>query len=355
MKINSRFADGTRHMTTKGEIRILSHWYVGDIPYMKIHYLGTMETVDKKYTDVYKNVYYYERKNRTQEITTCMSPSAREVIEYKRPLKFGIELEINVPDKRDFIRRLERKGVPINTDCDTHTVVRDAWKVVHDGSLSSSWDRDCCEVVSPPSADFEQIKLVCEVMKEVGAKVNNSCGFHVHHDISEYKRKQIMRIYNFYAKYEHYIDKFHKADREDNSYCRPIEDIIDRVNNSETKSQLLRDVAGRGRGGYYNNIRYYKINLRSFIYYGTIEFRQHGGTIKFEDIYAWVNFTHKIIERALEIGHDIEPATSEQESEWRSNPKSAYDSMFDEIHIKNTEVSQHLMKRAKRRISELAA
>lgn len=349
MKINAKFVDGSRHMTTKGEIIVLSHNYVAEIPYLTIQYVSSGLTVNRKYTDVYKNVYYYERKNKAQEITTCMSPTARNIIEYKRPLKFGIELEINVPNKGEFIDELREAGIPVNTSCDTHSVVRDAWKVVYDSSISSNYGWDGCELVSPPSTDFEQIKTVCEIMKKVRAKVNSSCGFHVHHEIKELKRKQIMRIYNFYNKYEKYINYFHKASRDDNRYSQSIYEIIDRVNSCETKSELLSRIAGRGRGGYYNNVRYYKINLRSFIYYGTIEFRHHGGTVKFDDIYSWVNFTHKIIERALEIGHDIEEATSEQRNKWIENPRTAYDDMFEEIHLSNTQVSKYLMKKASKR------
>lgn len=352
MNINPRFFDGSQHMTTKGEIKVLKHYYVNEIPYLTVLYINTNEIIDKKYSDIYKNVYYYERKinGRLPQRTTTMSSTLRELT-LKRNLKFGIELEVLVPSRNLLISKLKEKGIEVTTPSNTHTVMRNAWKVVRDGSLRSRENYEACEIVSPPSTGFEEIKIVCDVLKEIKAKVNSSCGFHVHHDIKELKRKQIMRIYNFYNKYETYINLFHTKQRDENRYCKSVSHIIDIVNQCETKSQLLSRIAGDGYSGYYNNVRYYKINLRSFIYYGTIEFRQHGGTIKYEDIHAWVLFTHKIIERALEINNDIQPTTQEQKQQWVRNSKLAYDSMFDEIHIKNTEISKQLL--SKRRVKSL--
>jgi hypothetical protein len=48
-----------------------------------------------------------------------------------------------------------------------------------------------------------------------------------------------------------------------------------------------------------NNIfrtRYIKLNLQSYVKYGTIEFRQHSGTIEFEKMYNWILLTQQMVE-----------------------------------------------------------
>lgn len=357
MNIRAGFEIGTKHMTTKGQIEIINHEERMGIIWTTYTLNG--ETLEKKFTDVFKNVYYYMRKTNGTLPQRGMSRRTRQTvtnavaeIEYSRKLKFGIELEVIVPDKYDLIRKLEAKGVPVKTPNSTHQVLNNAWKVVYDGSINAPGGWDGCEIVSPPSTNFDQLKLVCEALKEVGAKANSSCGFHVHHDIKEYKRKQIMRIYNFYSKYETYIDMLHKKSRENNRFAKCVSGyLVNRVNECETKEQLLRSIAGKGNGAYYNNCRYYKVNLRSYLYYGTIEFRQHAGTVKYEEITNWINFTHKIIERGLEIDNDVVYPTNEQKQAWNENKKNAFTDMFKELHIENTTLSKYIEKKTARRIA----
>lgn len=362
MNIRQGLEIGTRHMTTKGEITIINHYMENDTIYTT-YILNDVEYT-KKHSDVYKNIYYYLRKtNGTLPQRGMSSRRTRRIVaetlnevEYARPLKFGIELELCVRNKQELREELENAGVNVDSDSsDTHRVRQNAWKMVYDGSINSPSGYRGVELVSPPSCNFDDIKKVCDVLKKVGAKANSSCGFHVHHDIHEYKRKQIMRIYNFYNKFEKMIDKMHKSSRANNEYAKPVSRIIDRVNSSETKDQLLREVAGKGSSRYYNNIRYYKINLRSYLYYGTIEFRQAAGTIKYDEIVNWIDFTHKIIERGLEIGNDVVYPTTEESMQWENNPQSMQDALFNELHINNTRISKHLTKRIEKTMRRMAA
>lgn len=360
MNIRTELQIGTKHMTTKGEIEILSHEIIDGIIFTT--YKLNNEIITKKHTDVYKNIYYYIRKtNGTLPTRGMSSRRTRNIvqetvneIQYNRQLKFGIELEMLVPNKYELMRELESAGVPVENPGGhaTHRVIENAWKVVYDGSIertSTTRGYDGVELVSPPSTNFEQLKIVCKVLEKVGAKTNASCGFHVHHDISELKRKQIIRIYNFYNKYETYIDMIHKKTRVNNRFAKSISYIINRVNNCNTKTELLNEIAGSGRGGYYNNVRYYKINLRSFLYYGTIEFRQHAGTVSYDEITNWINFTHKIVERGLEVDNDVVYPTNEEKQQWEQDKKVALKAMYEELHVENTTLSKYIDKKANKR------
>lgn len=334
--------------TSKGDITFLRYIETEENQ-PKVEFLN--HTTGNIEIDYYGIVYYKVIKfHKKLNIPAPESVKYEYKVDFKRDLKFGVELEIMIPDRFNLCRALREKGIEITDTVGTHESVS-TWKLVRDGSLRASRGCNAYELVSPPSYNFNELKIVCEVLKENGVKTNSSCGMHVHHDISELKRQQIIRVYDFYNKYEKLIDKMHGKNREDNRYCKTLEYIIERVRNSETKEQLLVNVAGKGNRSYYSNCRYYKINLRSFLYYGTIEFRQAGGSVSYEEITDWITFTHKIIERALQIGENIEEMEYDERREYVTNPHSKYEEMMKELGLYHlTETYKNLSKRALKRI-----
>ena len=58
---------------------------------------------------------------------------------------------------------------------------------------------------------------------------------------------------------------------------------------AETVAQLSTLVAGT---------RYVKVNAESFMRHGTVEFRQHSGTIEFEKISNWVKICGNLIDKS---------------------------------------------------------
>ncbi len=338
LNLNEKF------QTPQGEITFLKYIETKEnqplVQYIN-HRTGEINT-DYYGVMYYKVIHYHKRNN----LEVPQTYNYTYPIEFKRDLKFGVEIEITIPIRVDLQEELQKVGVKAVYPNSTHDVVTGAWKLVHDGSIRSTSNYKGVEIVSPPSTNFDELEKVCSVLKKVKAKSNKSCGLHVHHDIHELKRQQILRIYNFYSKYEKLIDLMHPESRENNRYCQPIKNIINKVNGCETKTELLKKVAGQGSSSYYNSCRYYKLNLRSFLYYGTIEFRQAASTINFDEISSWITFTHKIIDRALEVGHNIEPMENEDLEKYNENPATGFENMMDELNIYwLTNTSQNLQKR----------
>ena len=264
-------------------------------------------------------------------------------IEFRRKLKFGVEMEIILEGMKisKLRNNLRERGIEISEPNSTHDVCT-GWKIVGDGSIGSR-NGNGYEIVSPPSSNLDELKIVCEELDKIGARVNHTCGLHVHHDIKELKRKQILRIYNFYNKYNNIIKHFLKNSRIENRYCKDISRIIERVNSCESKEDLLSKIAGKGMRSYYNHCRYYCLNLRSYLFYGTIEFRQHHGSIDFDEISSWILFTHKIIERALEVDNDIIYNLDNE-----SSSKILFDEMMKELKCENTTLERMLLSKAKK-------
>lgn len=337
--------------TAKGMVKFLKYIETEEND-PKVQYINL--TTNEIITDYYGTMYYKIIKHHKKVGLPIPEAVKYEYyVDLKRDLKFGVEMELISPIY-NLERELVNAGIPVCTPDTTHQVVS-GWKLVRDGSINAPRGYYGYELVSPPSYSFSQLETVCKVLKENGVKTNKSCGLHVHHDINELKRLQIKRIYEFYSKYEKLIDFMHAESRDSNPYCKSIKYIIDKVRDAETKEQLLVNVAGKGSSRYYDNSRYYKINLRSYLYYGTIEFRHAGGTVDFNEIKSWVLFTHKIIERALQINNDIQPMNEENKEKYIENPVSQFENMMKEIDIYwLTDAYKNLLKRAEKRARRIA-
>ena len=339
-----RFSIGSKHTMAKGELHIKEYFESEDGVLMVIYTLNSSSvTYTNKYVNVISNIYKFQKANGLTEAATLTEFVELQLV---RSLKFGLELEVISPISTNMmVDKLLEVGINVVSTRGTHEIVS-GWKVVHDSSIRSTRTHPYgFEIVSPPSSSFDDLEKICKVLEENNVKVNKSCGMHVHHDISELKRQQIIRIYNFYNKYEKVIDGLINKDRSNNnSFCKPISDIITKVNSCDTKEQLLAKIGGKGMLGYYNNIRYYKLNLRSFIYYGTIEFRQHHGSVNFEEIKNWIQFTHKIIDRSIQINDNIEPLNIPS-----SMPNSIFQEMTKELKIENTKLENDFKAKIKKR------
>lgn len=205
--------------------------------------------------------------------------------------KFGVEIEFLVPyntSMSDFIQALCDAGVPAYDAGYTHSVTR-RWKIVTDASVADT-NMYGYELVSPPlestEESFEQIRKACAVLSQFNAKVKKCCGLHVHVDASELNVDTAKAFLNRYAKYEAEIDTFMPQSRrgDNNTYCRSV---IGRIYQSENRyiDGLMND-------------RYYKVNVKSYVKYNTMEFRQHSGTTNAEKIINWVKFCIAFYEKS---------------------------------------------------------
>src|SRR5690606_15238222 len=207
---------------------------------------------------------------------------------------WGVEIEfLATVSREDVAKKMTEKGVPCYVEGYNHTT-RKHWKVVSDASCGY-------ELVSPPlkgEDGFRQLKIACEVLNELGAKVDKRCGLHVHHDANDFTINTFKRVLALYAKYEDAIDQLLPPSRRGdfNRYCGSLL-IYDKVT---TLREIGRKTSVDALMRLYFNNRYFKINLQSYLRHGTIEFRHHSGTIEYEKIKHWVVLTQAIINRAID-------------------------------------------------------
>jgi len=209
--------------------------------------------------------------------------------------KFGIEIEAYLPSNSNFSRaglaqKLREAGLNVQSESYNHTT-RNYWKIVTDSSINSGGLG--FELISPPMTGengLEQLEKACRVLNQVGAKVNKSCGIHIHFDAQNFNLEQWKNLFFNYAKYETAIDSFMPVSRRrnNNTYCESVkkQTLLNEIENSSTVNQLTECM----------HSRYHKINTKSYSRYKTIEFRQHSGTVEFTKLKNWVYFLHHLVE-----------------------------------------------------------
>ena len=204
-------------------------------------------------------------------------------IEGKLRFTIGVEIECYNLNKENVIRAIEARGLQAYETGYDHHDSKTHYKLGYDGSINGPLP---CEVVSPVLKSLKSLKEVCEVITEAGAKVNKSCGLHVHFGASKFTPEQWRRIVLNYAAIEGVIDSFMPESRRGNNnrYCQTIYDPAARIAATSLNAGMhsLQSAFGFDR--------YYKVNLMAYDTHKTIEFRQHSGTTDYKKIKNWIDF-----------------------------------------------------------------
>ena len=155
---------------------------------------------------------------------------------------------------------------------------------------SSLEGRDTFELVSPilvGEEGLKELETVCWVLDACDVKVNESCGFHVHMDASDFSIDTWKNLALSYKHIEPLIDSFMPRSRRDNRYCKSMRSLSEaRINEASTIHDLQRA---------FGSDRYYKVNLEAYSRHRTVEFRQHSGTINFAKMEKWIRFLNGLI------------------------------------------------------------
>ena len=203
----------------------------------------------------------------------------------------GVEIECFNINKSAIIETLRAERVhAINTGY-CHTDYADTYKLASDSSIHGN---DGCEVVSPILQNLDSLKKVCKTINAAGAKVNKSCGLHIHFGAEDFTLAQWKRIILNYARLESIIDSFMPESRRGskNCYCRSIASAARRL--ESYGAYTMNDIYEA-----FNGDRYHKVNVMSFRRHKTIEFRHHSGTTDFTKIENWINFLRGLLEYSI--------------------------------------------------------
>lgn len=157
----------------------------------------------------------------------------------------------------------------------------DEWRVEYDSSVAGRSGRGgeaVSRVLTGPEG-LAEIKTVCDAIKSVGGRVNRSTGIHVHIGVGDMTGEQIARLMCAYVDRQDVFDSLVSPSRRSGHYCQHMPDREKLDNDQSLKANRTP--------GYYAS-RYRTVNVTTMNRTGTIEFRQHQGSLNATKITAWV-------------------------------------------------------------------
>ena len=222
---------------------------------------------------------------RDKEIDDMLRAVASAPKAKKFTYTFGVEIECYHANKHELLQGAMASGLKMKDTGYTHEDNHEFYKIVPDASLQGN---DNNEVVSPilkgGRTGLASIKKVTEVLRGVNAKVNKSCGLHVHISCPEMTPEHYINVFKNYQKLEQLINSFMPASRRDAMYSRSLKHF--NFSNCHTYADVQHKMGSR----------YYNVNPMSWSRHNTIEFRQHSGTVEYEKISNWVKFLAGLVE-----------------------------------------------------------
>ncbi|MEJ2657217.1 MAG: amidoligase family protein [Desulfobacterales bacterium] len=201
--------------------------------------------------------------------------------------------------------------IPLGTD-------RESWHFEKDTSVRGKCHtRYGAELTSPILSGFEGLVQVYNAFRFLndidGVGIDESCGFHVHHGVDPeiYTCKNLQQLVRIIHPLEKYFYLLIPGNREQAETCRPMEINVKsflEVCESETEEGICRikDLWYSAENRYepeaasyprYDKTRYHGLNLHSYWFRSTIEFRYHSAVLhNIDEAIQWIIFTQFLIE-----------------------------------------------------------
>jgi hypothetical protein len=211
---------------------------------------------------------------------------------------FGIEIEFRRPTSRrlepeTIAAALRQAGLNCQAENYNHHN-RPHWKLIHDASS----DRELVSPILSGPEGLAQVRTAMKVLRELGCKVTRSEGMHVHVYVGDTTAVKVAEVFGFYAARQTSVfDRLNAAVRRGRtSYCSGI---------NMTDAARTMEFARRGRVGSVNG-RYVTVNLDSFARYGTVEYRQHAGSLNGRKACDWVELMLATTQYVIEHGDQLQ-------------------------------------------------
>jgi hypothetical protein len=205
----------------------------------------------------------------------------------------------------------QQRGIVLN-GFSPNEPLYEAWSFVTDDSIKGAGGS---ELVSPILSGIEGLVLVYQVLGLLREfpelQVNETCGFHVHHGIDPetFGNRELFQLLRIVAIFEGYIYHLLPEERRVADTCRPLEiDLFEwfRRNGSERRVPLVknlwyspenRDDDKTPKHRKLHPTRYHGLNLHSYWYRGTVEFRYYPSVLaQPEELMQWIIFTQFLME-----------------------------------------------------------
>ncbi len=196
---------------------------------------------------------------------------------------FGIEIEAVGIESHRLAEELTAQGISTRVEGYNHEL-RTHWKIVPDASVHG---RNPFELVSPKlygENGLDEVKRAMKIVRELGGRINASCGLHVHHSAQGLNGKQSRMVSHFYSALFPCFDGIFALSRRRSRWARLAD---------PQEATRISDFDMR------HGNRFMAVNLLALFKHGTIEFRQHQGTLNGTKATSWIVFTQQFMLGAL--------------------------------------------------------
>lgn len=241
---------------------------------------------------------------------------------------FGVEVEMTGITREEAAQALAEY---FGTDSIYYGGVYDAWtvtdpegkewKLMSDASIRGECktrsgyvrtdDRSYRVEMVTPKLTYAELPKFQECVRRVrkaGAKVNSSCGIHVHVDAANHNRQSLKNLISImFSKEDILFKALQVNESRAERWCQKVREPMLRqartLSSDETKDLTqLENIWYEGSNGHdehYNWTRYHALNLHSVFYRGTVEFRCFNSTLHAGKAAAYVNLCLAISAQAI--------------------------------------------------------
>lgn len=151
---------------------------------------------------------------------------------------------------------------------------------------------------------LKRCRSLCVSSRAGGARVNDSCGLHVHVDASSHTPQTLRNIVNIMASKEDLLYKTLQVQVNREEYCLKADTrFLEELNHKRPRTmEEVEELWYNGRGSRYHHYdisRYHALNLHSVFSKGTIEFRMFNSTLHAGEVKAYIQLCLAISHQAL--------------------------------------------------------
>ena len=208
------------------------------------------------------------------------------------------------------------------------------------------------EMVSPKLtyAELPKFQECVRKVRKAGAKVNSSCGLHVHVDAANHTPRSLRNLLSImYSKEDLILKAVGTQQRRVEQYCHLSRENVMKVIRNMPPSltmEQLRRAWYEGRDGahdHYNWSRYYALNLHSVFYHGTVEWRCFESTLHAGEVRADITLALAMSAQAINLEKTVARKTPVGD-----NPAFAFRTFLLRLGLIGPEyknVRMHLLKR----------
>jgi hypothetical protein len=186
------------------------------------------------------------------------------------------------------------------------------WLLMTDGSVTGSRAGFGGELVSPILTwdDMDMVQAAVRALRTAGAKVDSTCGQHVHVDGAGFNGRPqgLVNLVNLVARQDNLLRTALGVLDARNQWCSPMNTTrLTAIRTAPTSIRGLNQAWFDGSytpnpkavHGKYHHSRYHGLNLYSFFYRGTVEFRWFNSTLHAGEVKAHICLALSLVAHAL--------------------------------------------------------